>query len=353
MLNVILDNIIYSLQKSGGISVYWHELIERMKDDQEITLKMLEYSDAKNNIFRKQVDIDSHLVELRKSFPHIYFHRYFNPRKKVQDKTIFHSSYYRTLKSKNCMNIVTVFDFTYEKKIKNITGMVHIIQKRHAIKKADGIICISENTRKDLIDIYPKFKNKNMKVIYIAHNAQHYYRLPDEQMDQSVVFVGARKGYKNFRGVVNTLSEMRDINLKIVGAPLDQDEVILLNKKMSDRYQMYTHIDDIRLNQLYNQSICLMYLSEYEGFGIPLLEAMSAGCPVIALDKSSIPEVVGTAGLFFKDLDYKAIRSTIYKLRDDLEYRNHIIKLGCENAARFSWDQCYQETVQFYKELLN
>ncbi len=87
----------------------------------------------------------------------------------------------------------------------------------------------------------------------------------------------------------------------------------MLNTKLPNRYKLYTHISNEDLNILYNKSICLVYLSEYEGFGIPVLEAMSAGCPVIALEKFSIQEVAGTAGVLFEELDYDFIVKTIIK----------------------------------------
>jgi mannosyltransferase len=351
MLKVIYDNIIFNLQRSGGISVYWKELIERINNEKTIEANFIEYPGAIENIFRKDVQISEKKIELNSSFPSISFRRYINLNKNYNDRTIFHSSYYRTMKGNNVINVVTVHDFTYEKKVKAITGKVHIYQKKKALRNADGIICISENTKNDMLELYPELKYKNIKVIYNGFNSQDYYELPKREVENSVIFVGARKGYKNFSEVIEILSNLENISLKIVGAKLDREEINLLEQKLPNRYKLYNHISNEDLNALYNKSICLVYLSEYEGFGIPVLEAMSAGCPVIALKKSSIPEVAGDAGLLFEKIDYESIRRTILDLRDNYELREKQVKMGLKNSRRFSWGECYKDVIKFYHEL--
>jgi mannosyltransferase len=121
---------------------------------------------------------------------------------------------------------------------------------------------------------------------------------------------------------------------------------------LPNRYKSFSHISNEELNKLYNQSICLLYLSEYEGFGIPVLEAMSAGCPVIALKKSSIPEVAGNAGILFSDFDKKSVQKTIESLRDNKKLRTEQIELGLKNVKKYSWDKCYKEVKNFYHEVL-
>ncbi len=351
MLKVIYDNVIFNIQRSGGISVYWKELIERINSDKTLEVNFIEYPDAIENIFRKDVQISEEKIELNSSFPSISFRRYINLNRNYNDRTIFHSSYYRTMKGNNVINVVTVHDFTYEKKVKSITGKVHIYQKKKALRNADGIICISKNTKNDMLELYPELEYKNIKVIYNGFNSQDYYQIPKTEIDNSVIFVGARKGYKNFSEVIEILSQLENISLKIVGAKLNQKEINLLEEKISNRYSLYNHISNKDLNTLYNKSICLVYLSEYEGFGIPVLEAMSSGCPVIALNNSSIPEVAGDAGLLFEKVDYESIRKTIYNLRDNYELREMQVEMGLKNSERFSWDKCYNEVVGFYHEL--
>jgi glycosyltransferase involved in cell wall biosynthesis len=160
MMNVVFDNVIFNLQKSGGISVYWKELIERIQKDDSVKLWIVEYPQAENNIFRKEIMFNKSQVKILKPFQSIKISRYINPRIKDNKNTIFHSSYYRTVKGTNIKNIVTVHDFTYEKKVSSLVGKIHIYQKKRALENADGIICISENTRKDMLELYPNLNKK-------------------------------------------------------------------------------------------------------------------------------------------------------------------------------------------------
>lgn len=352
MINVIYDNVVFNLQKSGGISVYWKELIERIQKDNSVRLRILEYPEAENNIFRKDLRFDNNQLEILNPFPNIKISRYINPRVKDNKSSIFHSSYYRTVKASNIKNIVTVHDFTYEKKMNSLVGKIHIYQKKKALENADGIICISENTKKDMLELYPDLNKKKVRVIYNGFNSNDYSYNENVLIEDTVIFVGARKGYKNFDKAVAVVSETSNISLTIVGAPLEADEKSLLDKMLPNRYQSFSHVSNEELNELYNQSICLLYLSEYEGFGIPVLEAMSAGCPVVALKKSSIPEVAGDAGILFSNFDKKSVQEAIESLRDKQEIRSEQIELGLNNAKKYSWDKCYKEVLDFYNEVL-
>lgn len=113
MENVIIDNIVFSLQKSGGISVVWQNLISNIICDPLFDVKLLEYKYSTDNIFRQNLIIDRNLIDKRNSNVHI--ERYLSPKIESVSPFIFHSSYYRV--SNNCYakNVTTVHDFTYER----------------------------------------------------------------------------------------------------------------------------------------------------------------------------------------------------------------------------------------------
>ena len=109
--------------------------------------------------------------------------------------------------------------------------------------------------------------------------------------------------------------------------------------------------NDEVLATFYKNASLFIYPSLYEGFGIPLLEAMYFGCPVAASNTSSIPEVVGAAGEYFNPYSVESISLAMNKILFDETYRNLLIERGYKREKQFSWDKCAQETYRVYKQL--
>lgn len=169
-------------------------------------------------------------------------------------------------------------------------------------------------------------------------------------VNNEVLFVGARSGYKNFDLAVQAISAMPKLSLSVVGGgDFSEKEKALLNELIPGRDKWLGRLSDAQLNVEYNQAYALIYPSSYEGFGIPVLEATKAGCSVVAVNSSSIPEVAGDAAFlaekthidaFIEGLKY--VEANKARLRDK----------GFLQASKFLWDKCYQETLSTYKELL-
>ena len=134
------------------------------------------------------------------------------------------------------------------------------------------------------------------------------------------------------------------------GGNFTREEVQLLEQYLHLRYRHLGFLTNIELNIEYNQSLCLVYPSLYEGFGIPVLEAMKSGCPVIAVNCSSIPEVAGNAALLLENGNPFDIRQAVESLMIS-ETRDKYIGRGVVQSARFSWDETYQKTMRVYNDL--
>ena len=346
---IYLDNIIFSLQHSGGISVVWYNILNSLIEG-NILFHCLEYPDAANNIFRRQIELPyDKILYCKQTFLPIA--RYMPVRITDKKPFIFHSSYYRCCLNKKAVNITTIHDFTYEYFASGIRKMFHCRQKYAAIRHSDIIVCISENTKRDLLKFLPDIDPAKIRIIY--NGVSEAYRPVEDkisELEEYVLFVGARDGYKNFRFVVDSLQET-SLKLAVCGKPLTPEERQELDDKLGrSRYKVYENVDDEGLNRLYNSVYCLAYPSSYEGFGIPVIEAQRAGCPVIALNASSIPEIIGETPLLMLSLD-KETFITKLQLLQNVEKKRQIIEKGFDNSKRFSWARMADEYIALYKAL--
>lgn len=355
---IVYDNIIYELQRTGGISVVWKELSERLLTHNEYILRVIESSSSSANIFRSQIHIDEDIIYKERPLP-LFVRRYLPVwLPALNNPFVFHSSYYRYSVNRAAVNVSTVHDFTYDYFVRGMAGYVHKRQKYAAVRNSKYIVCISENTKRDLQHFLPDIPSDRIRVIYNGVSDDYrplplsdfHIPLPFEKYS-FILFVGARSRYKNFEFAVTSLAETR-FNLVIVGAPLNQDEHALLNRVLgSDRYHCTGRITNEHLNFLYNCAFALLYPSSYEGFGIPVIEAQKAGCPVIAFNASSIPEIIGDKSLLLEDLTCASVYEKL-KMLEQHSMRDYIIAAGIENARRFSWDTMYSCYSDLYQEAL-
>ncbi len=308
-MNVIFDNIIFSLQRFGGISVVWNELLQRAQADKELNLTELDYRNER--LYR-------------------WLERYRIPDYMAEKPSVFHSSYFRVLPQPGVRNVTTVHDLTYHFYRKGLPKAVHLWEEARALKHSEAIICISENTKRDLLTFYPWVKEETIHVIYNSVSDDFY---PIKNIE--------KKGYLLFIGNSSVSYKRYDIAQEVA-------------KRTGLELVAARNVTSEELNKLYNEALCLLYPSDYEGFGLPILEAQKAGCPVIAQNYSSVPEVIGKGGLIVEHSSTEKIVQQMVEKVNEVQSRpmQGIIAAGIENAKRFSWDNTYEQTKNVYRQLL-
>ncbi len=344
---IVIDAIIFSLQKHGGISTYFKNLIQ-----------ILDSENTNSAVFVYEPEVK--LASKRLIFQNKRILERIRPIKiasKEKSQTLLHSSYYRFSKSKHVKNVITVYDFIYEKFEKNIfKKYIHIIQKSLAVKHSSAIICISESTKNDFLEYYPNYDPNKIFVTHLAHSTKSVEFENDFNFDNKFIkpyclFVGMRSFHKNFNSCVLALKDV-EIEFKIIGGGnLNKKELALLDSTIPGRYQHLTNVDNATLNKYYENSICLLYPSIYEGFGLPVLEAMANGCAVITTNASSIPEVAGDAAILLEEPSPSFIKDSIISLMDS-NFNKSLIHKGFRNCEKFSWNITIKKTIEIYHKIL-
>ena len=355
-MQVLYDNIVFDIQRSGGISVVWYELLKRIRQNSTMNPMYID-NNSNFNQYRHLLNIDDSEIIKRDVFPAIS--RYFPVLFNSKTPFVFHSSYYRYCNSSNARNVTTVHDFTYELYRSGLAKTIHCWQKYNAIRHSDIVVCISENTKRDLLNYLPDVSEDKIRVIYNGVSEDYFVmekgsansKLPFEK-NSYVVFVGNRiDKYKNFNLLIRSISST-PYNLVIVGSALSEEEKNELRNFLPEsRYMCTGFLANKELNIIYNNAAALVYPSEYEGFGIPVIEAQKAGCPVIAYNSSSIPEIIGSTPLLMNEVSEKELIGKINML-SDRTLMNNVVADGLANSKRFSWDKMYQQYIDLYSKLV-
>ncbi len=231
-------------------------------------------------------------------------------------------------------------------------------RKKYSISRADHIICISEQTKKDLLKFYD-VEEKKISVVHLGFSLTNSTKSYTNIINRPyLLYVGKRDGYKNFRDFLKAYSSLTHIKkdydlVAFGGGRFSKDEELLI-KKLNLQKKTIHQIegDDSILANLYKYASLFVYPSLYEGFGIPPLEAMSFDCPVACSNTSSIPEVVGDAAKLFDPYSVKEIANAIEVVLMDSVLREEMIRKGQERTKLFSWESCAIKTYEIYKGLL-
>jgi len=352
-LRVVLGPEIWSRQKTGGISRYFNELADSLtRGNIDIVLMVPKdyqglFSHSGINVIKVGGSCDFRKVLKRlRGAGHIYHSTYYDSKNLRYAKRIGFST------------VVSVFDFISEKFPDPKPRFRQIVnEKIKSIELADRVICISSNTRKDLQE-HCHIDLGKVSVVPLASpfglNTSDFKPLRNRK--NFVLYVGKRGGYKNFQTLLKAFSltsYFRDQTQLIAfgGGEFTANELLEISSLGISSSVLNVQGTDSDLCMLYATAQIFVYPSFYEGFGLPLLEAMSFGCPVLASNTSSMPEVCDTAALYFNPDSPIELGELLESTLSNQSLLNNLSKLGSARSIKFSWEKTASLTMNVYKDL--
>jgi len=372
-MRVLYDYQMFTIQKYGGISRYFFELIKRGSDTQGNTVSLgLKFS---NNAYLNK--------ESTKGLYPFFLHTQFYSRDRLHelinkqysifkirsgDFDVLHPTFYdpyflEFLKPKKPF-VVTCYDMIHEifgEKFPQLVsgiGANVIANKRKLLTTATKIIAISEQTKQDIINTY-NIDGKKIEVTYLGNSFTKKPLSNEEPIvkEPYLLFVGSRPFYKNYSGLLKGIHQLLKQNrIKLIcagGGEFNDSEL-----KEILGYGLENHVinipikNDHQLSNLYSNAIAFIFPSLYEGFGIPVLEAFACECPLVTSTGGSLSEVGGNAAIYFDPENPESINDAVSKVINNSSLRQELVKNGLRRLERFSWDNTYAETQKIYRSLL-
>jgi glycosyltransferase involved in cell wall biosynthesis len=377
-MRILFDHQVFSWQTYGGVSRYFVEQMRGLQTlGQEVYLPEYFYSEnvylrnipgferkslsrfsfKGKKILQNVLGRNASLKALQKLKPAVFHPTYFDP------------YFLKTVQNSSQAFVVTVHDMIHEiyghgsRSVFSLDAQV-VENKRLLCEKADAVIAVSENTRQDLLRFCPDINPEKITVIHHGNalGLARYPALTNESNAMAgtapfLLFVGQRKAYKNFAWMLENLADLlhREPTLQLVcvgGSPFDALEQSQLNRLgIAQKVQYRTVASDAELVELYRQAACFIFPSQYEGFGIPVLEAFACACPVVLNRSSSLPEVGGDAALYFEEKNPGSLESAVQQILSDSAFRKKQIQLGLERAKTFTWEQSVAKHLLVYQRI--
>ncbi len=371
--------------KLSGIGVYTLNLIESLSELQEteqFELEIYFHPSVKNWLLRNfsiphflsqysQVSVLPIPVTIANILA-----KYSNPilsycERYLSQPDILHGTDHYVYPYSNSRKVMTIHDLTFLKYPQYSTTIVqgYLERIKRCLQWTDLIITFSENTKQDILE-YLRVKPEKIKITYEASRYSSNEIKTDkiEQLKQSInydfyipylLFVSTLEPRKNIVALIDAFDYLKKQhkiphNLILIGQKgwkyQSIFEAIEKSKYQESIYHL-NYLSDEILALFYNQTDVFVYPSFYEGFGLPVLEAMTLGSPVITSNTSSLPEVAGDAALLINPNDTLELAEAILKVISDSQLREKLIKKGQERSKLFSWKKTAKETFKAYQSI--
>lgn len=370
------------LKNRSGIGIYTYEISKKLQKFNDINL----CGDIFNFINRNNIDKDIEGLDFNKKvfnlFPYGVYRRiwHYIPIKYnwlFNDKSdIYHFFNFIVPPRIKGKVITTIHDMTYElypetmhkNNLKRIKDDIE-----YSVNRADKIITVSESSKKDIM----KFLNVDESKIEVVYNGVEYDRFNKSYSEEEkskvrekydlpenyILYMGTLEPRKNIESIIEAFALFKEensfinenIKLVIAGKKgwLFESIFNLVDKlNLKDEVIFTDYVDEADKPLIYNMAGLFLFPSLYEGFGIPVLEAMASSVPVITSNVSSLPEVAGDAAILAAPKDIEAIAKYMNEILRNKELKNDLVKKGHAQAKKFTWEASAEKTYNIYKELM-
>lgn len=361
-MRVSLDEQIFAVQPYGGISRLFYEMARIFVNDSSLGVELNPLCGA---IINEYVLADKHLAAQlkvrRSSNPYRAIAGYLVRPRNSFPSDVVHNTFYlpRGLADhRSSKRVVTVYDMIPELLPKTRRRMDFLTAKHSYVRRADHIICISESTRRDLLRVYPDTRAP-ISIAYPGVSAAFHPGVAriEGLPEPYILHVGHRASYKDGSTLIRAFAAISkhfpDHTLLFVGGgPLTrQERSMIVAHGLSDRIMQRT-LADHDVPAAYAQASVTVFPSRYEGFGLPALEAMASGSPLILAQTSSLPEVGGGAARYFPPGDDRTLAAVLSEVLGASTIQSELCERGLAQARRFTWLGYAEANVAAYHEVL-
>jgi len=358
-MKIIFDDQIFSAQPVGGISKYFSDLAFGLKSIGEdvrlpFTFHINDHLQGHYNYIK--VNIGKFTISksnARRAAQLINILNIYRP--DLGSTDIYHPTFYseRSLSRVGDSKFVTTIHDMIPERVPNVIGPSRHYRKRDHALRSDKIIAISEATKRDIIDIYDIPDEK----IHVVHHGIDLdeckiIQTLDDLPDEYILFIGGRSGYKNFSQLLPAMAILNargiDVPLVCIGKPFTPEELQSIHSlKLTHIMRMAATDEQVRY--AYRRALFFVFPSRYEGFGIPLIEAMAQHTALAISDIPPFREVARDAAAYFDPNDPDSIADTMETLLIDPEKRRILSALGAARVADFSLETMVQRTLAVYR----
>ena len=285
---------------------------------------------------------------------------------------LYHGTNFRLRGRGGKGNIVTIHDLAFKQYPhflkKQFGQFLSFLKTKRDVHRADRVIAVSEHTARDAMEFF-KIARQRVRVVYHGVDPDFRPDVPEASIAEMkkkyhilapryLLWVGTLEPRKNLPALIEMYAQLKNLhaeyNLVLAGGlGWQYEDIVRMAQAVGPKVQITGYLPREDLVSLYAGAALFVYPSLYEGFGMPLLEAMASGLPIVAANNSSIPEVIGDAGILVDPLNIAEMGEAVRRVLNDRSLSASLREKGIARAREFTWERAARETLKIYHEVID